>query len=165
MSQVAYKGFNENFCCKNDFQFKVGQKYVHDGKIELCRSGFHACINPADVFGYYYQDNNRYAEVLVEDFIVGDGKLVAKIITIVKEISRIEFCDICSGRVNSHGIIRWFQNGQYHRDNDQPAIEYATGSNEWWVNGKRHRDNDQPSIISANGHLEWWSNGKCYRVK
>ena len=30
----------------------------------------------------------------------------------------------------------WYQNGEYHRDNDQPAIIYANGEKRWYQNGK-----------------------------
>lgn len=149
-TQVAYKGFDSNFRCMNDFQFEVGQKYVHNGTIELCRNGFHACINPSDVFSYYYHDTDRYAEVLVEDFTVGNDKLVSKIITIVREISRVEFCDMCNGKTNSYGTTYWYKNGKLHRDNDQPAVIYANGSRRWYVNGNLHRNNDKPVVFLAN---------------
>ena len=43
---VAYKAFDKNMKC-NGFQFKEGMEYTHDGKIEICKSGFHACEKPA----------------------------------------------------------------------------------------------------------------------
>lgn len=101
----------------------------------------------------------RYAEVLVEDFIIGDDKLVAKIITIVREIPRIEFYDMCSGKTNLVGMTFWYQNGFYHCDNDEPAIIKSNGDQEWWLDGFYHRDNNQPAIIKSNGDQEWWVNG------
>ena len=35
------------------FQYKEGETYEFDGTPELCRCGFHACLNLADVFTYY----------------------------------------------------------------------------------------------------------------
>ena len=34
---------------------------------------------------------------------------------------------------------------------DQPAVIHPSGRRDWYQNGKRHRDNDQPTIICADG--------------
>ena len=60
---IAYKGFDENLCCKG-FQYEIGKEYEQEGDIEGCRSGFHACINPFDVLNYYnVNGKNRFCEV------------------------------------------------------------------------------------------------------
>ena len=59
----AYKGFDENLCCRG-FQYEIGKEYVHDGEVELCSSGFHACTNPFDVLDYYDANGkNRFCVV------------------------------------------------------------------------------------------------------
>ena len=60
---IAYKGFDENLSCRG-FQYEIGKEYVHEGEIECCENGFHACTNPFDVLDYYEADGkNRYCEV------------------------------------------------------------------------------------------------------
>ena len=65
---IAYKGFEKDMTCRG-FQYEIGQTYEHDGDVEACSSGFHACEYPLDVFGYYPPATSQFA--LVEQF----GKL------------------------------------------------------------------------------------------
>ena len=48
----GYKGFNPNLTCR-DFQYEEGKDYEETGDITACGNGFHFCLHPLDVFGYY----------------------------------------------------------------------------------------------------------------
>ena len=88
----AYKAFNADMKCRG-FQYKEGETYEIDGEPMLCHYGFHACLNLADVFNYYY--GNLGEDIVVHEVElegvsdkhhVDDSKIVAKKITIGKRI-------------------------------------------------------------------------------
>ena len=58
----SYKAFDKNMQCRG-FQYEVGKEYEMEGHIECCKSGFHACEYPWDVFDYYDMLESRFAEV------------------------------------------------------------------------------------------------------
>ena len=61
--------------------------------------------------------------------------------------------------IDQNGNKFWYnKEGQRHRDNDLPAIEWANGDKFWYQNGKLHRENG-PAIEYANGIKEYWING------
>ena len=71
---TAYKGFDENLKCRG-FQYEVGKEYEHDGEVECCRSGFHACTNPFDVLDYYDANGkNRFCVVEQSGTIKSEDK-------------------------------------------------------------------------------------------
>ncbi|HIA4627398.1 TPA: DUF7666 domain-containing protein [Salmonella enterica] len=91
---VTFKGFNKELKCR-DFQFEIGKTFHHDGKVEACGSGFHACECPFDVFSYYSPADSRFAETISfgitdrkED---GDTKIASASITIKAELTLPQF--------------------------------------------------------------------------
>lgn len=89
---TAYKGFDKNLCCRG-FQYEIGKEYEHEGEIECCSRGFHACTNPFDVLDYYNAyGENRYCEVEQSGTIEvnnNDSKLASSKIKIKKEIGLV----------------------------------------------------------------------------
>ena len=90
---TAYKAFDKDFSCRG-LKFKVGETYKHTGPVVICESGFHACINPLDVWNYYDLIDTRYGEVELAGEQVThdeDSKIAAAEITIRAEITLPDF--------------------------------------------------------------------------
>ncbi|ELO8098628.1 hypothetical protein R0T77_004111 [Salmonella enterica] len=91
---VTFKGFNKDLKCR-DFQFAIGETFHHDGKVEACGSGFHACECPFDVFSYYPPAESRYAETIsfgiTDSEEGGDTKIASYSITIKDELTLPQF--------------------------------------------------------------------------
>ena len=89
----AYKGFDKNFQCRG-YQLEPGKTYEHDGPVEACSSGFHACTSPFDVWRYYPPAMSQFAEVVASGEVKthsDDSKIAAQRITIGAQISLAGF--------------------------------------------------------------------------
>ena len=84
----CYKGFDKDMKCR-DFQYEEGKTYEEE-KAELCNTGFHACEDPLDIFGYYPPADSKYHEVELEEITEErseeDTKICGRRITIGAEI-------------------------------------------------------------------------------
>lgn len=63
---TGYKGTDKDMKCHNDYQYELGELFEMPvgSKIKECKSGFHLCMNIADVRKYQrVGNNNRYFEV------------------------------------------------------------------------------------------------------
>ena len=90
---VSVKGFDANMQCRG-YQFEVGKTYTHDGKVVVCKSGFHACENPLDVLNYYNICDSRFALVEQSGEIArhdGGSKVASSAITIQAELRLPDF--------------------------------------------------------------------------
>ncbi|EEI2442813.1 hypothetical protein GWU37_16775 [Salmonella enterica] len=91
---VTFKGFNKDLKCRG-FQFAIGETFHHDGKVEACGSGFHACECPFDVFSYYPPAESRYAETIsfgiTDSEEGGETKIASSSITIKDELTLPQF--------------------------------------------------------------------------
>ena len=91
---IAYKGMKSDMSCRG-FQYKIGKTYKTD-KVEFCKCGFHACLNPRDVLDYYSQSiKSRYFKVKLSGKITKcnefDTNVAATEITILEEIPSDKF--------------------------------------------------------------------------
>ena len=87
---IAYKGMNSDMTCRG-FHYELGKTYKTDS-VELCNCGFHACLNPKNVFCYYSRKTkSRYFKVKLSGEITKcpsyDTQVAATEITILEEIT------------------------------------------------------------------------------
>ena len=100
----AYKAFDKDLRCR-DFQYEIGSKYKHSGKVEMCNNGFHTCGDILSTSAFYRLDQNktRWAEVEIPDDSLYDkkyNKYCSKTIKIVREI---DFEEVLKEHFNSCG--------------------------------------------------------------
>ena len=83
----AYKLTDPDGSCRGH-KFEVGKTYRHDGAVEMCRSGFHACRELNECFRFYAPLVSRVFEVDMRGDILHDngGKSVCSEIKILKEL-------------------------------------------------------------------------------
>jgi len=107
----TYKGFDKEMKCRG-YQFVIGNQYKHEGTVELCAKGFHACKIPMDVWSFYPINTSIYAEVEQSGDVKNDEqKTVSSVIKINATISisdmvkaSVEFIKQNSkGSLNNHG--------------------------------------------------------------
>ena len=140
---IAYKGMNSDMSCKG-FQYEIGKTYKTD-KAELCKCGFHACLNPLDVLDYYYQSiKSRYFKVKLSGEITKcgfeDTNVAATEITILEEITD-NFNELIE-------TTEWWKN-----DNVLDLLYYHEGF------ARLQRSDDLMNFIDANGKIisdEWF---------
>ena len=144
----AYKGFKSDMTCRG-FQYEEDKTYETDSAV-LCKSGFHACENPIDVFNYYPPCDkngnlNKFHEVELEDVSSersDDTKVVAKKIKIGKELN---FNDITKAH------IEWAKN---NIDKNNKAVNSGDSSSA--VNS-----GDSSSAVNSGDSSSAVNSGDC----
>ena len=65
---------------------------------------------------------------------------------------------------DAHGNKYWLLNGEYHRTDGGPAIEWSNGDKRWYLNGNLHRA-DGPAFEYANGDKSWCLNNELVEME
>lgn len=107
MSIKAYKGFKKKDMTCNGFQYEEGKEYQAEGKIKLCKNGFHACEDPLDCFRYYPPATSVFHEVEQDGEIYNnrngdDSKTVSSQIKIGANIGITEIIKAHCDYVKAH---------------------------------------------------------------
>ena len=86
----SIKGMDANMQCRG-YQFALGQTYSHEGTVNACTVGFHACPvdhHPLSVFEFYAPAGSRFFEVRqAGETNARETKLASATITIDFEIT------------------------------------------------------------------------------
>jgi len=123
----GYKNFKKGLKCR-EFQFEVGETYVHDGNIALCSEGYHFHENQFDMFKYYTYDLENTETCLIEargDVITGDDKSVCSEITIVKVLTNEEIKELLNMTEASGNT--GLANSGYRNSGDYNSGDYNSG--------------------------------------
>ena len=99
----GYKGVNNNMICL-DMQYEQGVTYAMDGKIELCKRGFHFCEHLGQCFSFYDKFKSRFFEVEADGEIIrGIDKNCCSRITFGREIEGRELYRYIYGYGDGYG--------------------------------------------------------------
>jgi hypothetical protein len=109
-------------------------------------------------------ESDEEMKEILSDLISGAAITGSRHISWRNSVGRLHRNDDKPAVIYASGGRDWYQNGKLHRDGDKPAIITSGGARWWYQNGKIHRDGDKPAFISANGtQQEWYNNGVLYK--
>ena len=89
----AYKGFASDMTCRG-FRYEEGKSYKTDNA-KCCDTGFHACENPIDCFGYYAPGQSVYREVELGGLIDRSAEDTKVAATKIKIGARLDIPMLC----------------------------------------------------------------------
>jgi hypothetical protein len=175
---MAYKVFDPNWICNGSgsaaFQFALGKIYKHDGPVQVCRSGFHACLQLAHCFSYYsFDPKNKVAEVRVwgdVDEHESDSKICGSHIEIVREVSWDEVLRLANtgsgntGHSNSGDQNSGDQNSGYRNSGNRNSGNRNSGDqNSGYRNSGNRNSGDQNSGNWNSGNRNSGDQNSGYR--
>ena len=164
----GYKVTDKNMQCLG-FQYELGKKFVHDGKIAICESGFHFCKNLSDCFSYYsFSPENRVFEVVaenVEDDYYDCDKSVCSVIFFERELTWFDVLSLVntgrsntgisnSGSYNSGSYNSGYRNSGYRNSGSDNSGDYNSGD----YNSGGYNSGSYNSGYRNSGH---YNSGRC----
>ena len=133
----AYKA-TYNMKCKT-MTYEVGKTYTFNGKMKMCKCGFHFCSNAADVLNYY-GFNSEFQ--LLEIEVLGktkkeDDKSITDKFRVIKVIPQTEYCELLGVEVDSNNnmIKKVNPNGETYTceyDSNNNMIKKVYSNGETW---------------------------------
>ena len=172
-TKVGYKVFLPDWRSESGDlpPFEVGKEYTYDGKLQICKSGFHYCENLIDCFNYYEWDiGNKVCLIHVDDSVsmsAGEKSVTGKF-TIIRELDWNEVFKLCNTGLNCTGYGNsgnfnsgnWnsgnLNSGNWNSGNGNPGNDNSGNGNSGDGNsGDRNSGNDN----SGNWNSGNWNSG------
>ncbi|MCO1336796.1 hypothetical protein MO867_20935, partial [Microbulbifer sp. OS29] len=123
---IAYNGFDKDLQCRG-YQYEIGKTHLHEGEVEACHSGLHACEYPLDIFSYYSPAESRFAVVEASGQIArrgDDSKIAAASLTVKAEIKLPQLIQSAVDWV----ISRAEKDGETAADDENQSAATNTGN-------------------------------------
>ena len=157
---VGVKGFDLNLKCR-DYQFEVGKTHK-EKSAKCCKSGFHFCENPLDVFGYYPPGESRFCIVEGSGDIDREGddsKVSCTELKVVREIQPFEFADLAKEYILKNVTDEKSNTGNYSSSSN--TGNYSSSSNTGNYSSSSVSGSESVAIVTgyqgkAKGALGCW---------
>ncbi|MBR0090210.1 MAG: hypothetical protein IJP92_00710 [Lachnospiraceae bacterium] len=155
----GYKAFENDLTCRG-FQYEIGKAYTVDGKIGLCKNGFHFCRYPSQVFKYYDKESRMCLIEADGEIIEGEDKCVCSKITILREITGAARGRINYGDGDGYGDGYGDGDGYGYGDGYGNGDGYGDGNG----NGYGYGDGDGDGYGYGNGYGNGYGDGYGYGI-
>lgn len=153
---MGYKAFNFGMTCRG-FKYEIGKTYKIEGKLEMCKNGFHFCKNIVDTVAYGYQlgDDNIYCKVEAIGTVHKMGtKYCTDEIKIIEVVPWSEIERILDNKINSG-----FRNsGLYNSGNHNSGNHNSGNYNSGYYNSGHYNSGSYNSGDYNSGH---YNSGSC----
>ena len=157
---VGVKGFDLNLKCR-DYQFEVGKTHK-EKSAKCCKSGFHFCENPLDVFGYYPPGESRFCIVEGSGDIDREGddsKVSCTELKVVREIQPFEFADLAKEYILKNVTDEKSNTGD--QSSSSNTGNYSSSSNTGYKSSSSVSGSESVAIVTgyqgkAKGALGCW---------
>jgi len=150
--KIGFKATRDFYC--RDHKFEIGKTYELPGTPIPCEYGFHYCVKPIDVLGYYPIQNDFHL-LEIEDIgisIYHEDKIATNKLRVVREIPKEEYYELF-GMINNELTINglngiWVKH-KYDQNNNLIYLENSYGA---WLKYEYDERNNLTYIEDSSGY-------------
>ena len=163
----GYKITNADMTCRN-YQYELNKEFILNGRLKLCKNGFHFCQEIIDCFDYYtFYNGERLFEIeTLGEIITEDDKSVTDKIIFLRELTKEEIYIIFSyPRFDNIGINNIgyhnkgnYNKGYYNKGNNNIG-RFNTGNNN--IGDGNKGDNNIGHYNTGNNNIGDNNKGNC----
>ncbi len=163
----GYKAFNDGLKC-HDFQYAVGETFVHEGDISMCATGFHFCRKLNNVYEFY-RFGSQVAEVDALGDVVEDddgSKSVTTVLRIGRILADVEAAnntgDSNTGYSNTGDRNTGHRNTGYSNTGDRNTGHSNTGysnTGDWNTGHRNTGDSNTGHWNTGHSNTGDWNSG------